>query len=56
MKMAYWGMDYEPVKPKSSEIILGIGCALKTGKTAPDSLLVICGTLAPLIPRFGLES
>lgn len=53
LEMVYWEMYYEPVKLKSSEIILHIGCALKKNKKSwrnnnSDSLLVFRGIFSPL--------
>lgn len=54
-------MYYEPVKPKNSEIILHISCALKKKKKKTwrnnnsDSLLVFCGIFHLLTPQFSLE-
>ena len=59
LEIVYWEMYYEPVKPKNSEIILHIGCALKKKKTwrnnNSDSVLVFCGIFHLLTPQFALE-
>ena len=38
LEIVYWEMYYEPVKLKSSEIILHIGCALKKTKKAGETI------------------